>query len=822
MNDLSSDLEIINKILHHRLQRDDIQEILSQLSDRDQSIFAEKVGQVLKRTSLLLEVSRRVNENLELDVMLPKMVMLISEFLNAERATIFLHESEHRELFSRVALGDLNFEIRLPDHQGLVGACHRSGESLMINDPYRDPRFDPSTDRRSGFVTRNVLCVPIKHRGQGIGVVQVLNRIGGPFDTESLMSLEAIAQHTSIGFENARLYDQVMRARAQEQRLFDVTTAISQELQLKPLLIKVMETVTSFLGADRSTLFLYDQHRDELWSQVAQGTSEIRFPSHLGIAGSVFKSGETVNITDAYRDGRFNPEFDLKSGYRTRTILCMPVTNKSGVTIGVIQVINKLEGVFTSQDERSLSAFSAQASIAIENAKLFEQVVEVKRYNEAVLQSMASGVLTLDARGDLITANRVATSLLGGPSVVQALYPASSEFQLGEGVVESDLTSAALTPRDFMSLCRAHLPWLADIVDRVQSEGEQIHSLDHPLTLTALAREATGDPRLEVAERSVNVTAVPLIGASDAEAGTLVLLEDMSQEKRLRATMTRYVPPEVADQLMRDGGEALGGSLQEVTILFSDVRDFTTISEALGPQETVRMLNDYFGVMVDIISDHQGILDKFIGDAIMAVFGAPYPGPDDAKNAVNTAVEMLRALDRLNVARADRCEPEISIGIGLNTGEVLSGNIGSERRMDYTVIGDGVNLAARLESITKRYGAPLLVSEFTAAGVGAQHTLREVDRMRVKGKLEPVRAFEITTHKLERHPSLSDAFADYEEGLSRYQRGDWSGACAFFERAAHHEVPDLLSAHYAERCRHLIETPPPADWDGVWVMKSKS
>lgn len=816
MHDLHVDLEIVNQILHHRLQRKDIRTIFNKLNAQDQDLFAEKVGLILRHTSALLEVSRRVSEDLELDVMLPKMVDLISDFIEAERATIFLHDTERQELFSHIAQGDLNFEIRLAEDQGLAGACFQSGEPLITLNPYEDSRFNPETDRRSGFYTREVICAPIRHREQVIGVIQALNRRNGRFDTADLMTLEAIAQHASVGFENARLYDQVLRARAQEQRLFDVTTVISQELQLKPLLIKVMEAVTSFLSADRSTLFLYDETRGELWSQVAQGSAEIRFPAHLGIAGSVFSNGETINILDAYQDDRFNPAFDRKSGYRTQTILCMPIYAKSGDPIGVIQVINKSDGVFTQQDERSLRAFSAQASIALENAKLFEQVIEVKRYNEAVLESMSSGVLTLDSSGHLITCNRAARELLGGAEIVQALMALKPLKSIDQA------QDSSAKPRSFLSLCHQHLSWLGELVVRVNETREQTNSIDHPLTLTPLARDLTQNPELEIEERSVNVTAVPLISNSDAEQGSLLLLEDMSHEKRLLGTMSRYLPPEVAEQLLREGGESLGGSLQEATVLFSDIRSFTTISEELGPQETVQMLNDYFGVMVDIISGHQGVLDKFIGDAIMAVFGAPYPSPDDPENAVCAAVEMLRALDQLNLSRARDQKPELEIGVGLNTGEVLSGNIGSQKRMDYTVIGDGVNLAARLESATKRFGAQILISEFTASGLKSRHPLREVDLLRVKGKLEPVRVYEVMTHKLERAPDLAQTLTDYEEGLSRYRRADWAGALPFFEKATRAPVPDVLSELYRERCQHFMSSPPPIGWDGVWVMKSKS
>ena len=816
---LEHDLEIVSKILHQRLQSDDITGILSRLSAQDQNSFTEKVGRVLCQTSALLEVSRQLTEDLALDIMLPKLVDLISSFLNAERVTIFLHDERAGELFSVVAQGDLTFNIRIPSHLGLAGASFSGNESLLVNDPYDDPRFDPETDRKSGFVTREVLCVPLRKSDRPIGVIQALNCMEESFTQSELLTLEAIAQHASVGFENARLYDQMSRAREKEQRLLDMTTEFSKELQLKPLLIKIMEVVTSFLDADRSTLFLYDHRTKELWSQVAQGTSEIRFAAHLGIAGSAFTNDEVVNIEDAYTDNRFNSDVDRKTGYLTRTILCMPVKSKGGGMIGVIQVINKHEGTFTSEDERSLRAFAAQASIAIENAQLFEKVMEVKRYNETVLEAMTDAVLTLGVSGQLVTANRAAAKLFGGQAVIDQLCHHSEE----------------VGKRTFEELCKDDLPWLAQLIHRAREDQAPAQSLDHPLELHDL-HASLGIMTAEECIRSVNVTVVPLEQASMHskrkenhvgrrgfvdEHGLLLILEDMSAEKRLRGTMSRYLPSEVADQLLREEEGVLGGNLQKATILFSDIRGFTTISEEIGPQETVRLLNDYFGVMVDLISDHHGILDKFIGDAIMAVFGAPFPSPDDADNALSTAVDMLRALDTLNATRSARGEPSLSIGIGLNTGEVLSGNIGSSKRMDYTVIGDAVNLAARLESATKGFGAELLVSEFTLDDIRHSHPMREVDLMRVKGKFEPVRVYEVLTHKLERNPSLAEQFAHYEEGLSRYRRGEWSSALTAFLKAAKGRIPDPLSLHYIERCQHFMAHPPPSSWDGVWVMQTK-
>ena len=433
-----------------------------------------------------------------------------------------------------------------------------------------------------------------------------------------------------------------------------------------------MDTVTTFLQADRSTLFLHDSATDELWSQVAQGTNEIRFPSHLGIAGSVFQNGETVNIPDAYSDSRFNPAFDKKTGYRTNTILCMPIHTKAGKALGVIQVINKIGGTFTEHDERRLRAFSAQTSIAIENAQLFEEVVRVKNYNESILRSMSNGVITLDAQGCLVKANRAAESRFGSGQ------PEGSWE--GQGLVE---------------LFGSDNAWVEAAVSRINETGEQELAMDMDLALP-LGAPGKGD------SASVNMAAVPLADAKGEQIGSLLLLEDISNEKRLRGTMARYVPKEVADRLLEGEGDALGGTLQEASVLFSDIRSFTTISERLGARETVTMLNEYFSIMVDLIGNNQGILDKFIGDAIMAVFGAPFTGPRDADNAVRTAVQMMQALHPFNEGRVRAGKSAVHIGIGVNTGEVVSGNIGSSKRMDYTVIGDGVNLAARLKAPPSR------------------------------------------------------------------------------------------------------------------------
>ena len=194
----------------------------------------------------------------------------------------------------------------------------------------------------------------------------------------------------AVALQSTQFVERMQRTRAQEMEFLDVVSDVTAEIDLGVLLQKVMGEATRMLNADRSTLFLSDEKTNELFSRGAQGDSigEIRLPNHLGIAGAVFTSGQTINIPYAYADLRFNPAFDKKTGYFTRSILCVPVVNKNGKTIGVTQVLNRKGGPFTEEDESRLKAFTAQVAIALENAKLFDDVQNMKNYNESMLESM--------------------------------------------------------------------------------------------------------------------------------------------------------------------------------------------------------------------------------------------------------------------------------------------------------------------------------------------------------------------------------------------------------------------------------------------------
>ena len=241
---------------------------------------------------------------------------------------------------------------------------------------------------------------------------------------------------------------------------------------------------------------------------------------------------------------------------------------------------------------------------------------------------------------------------------------------------------------------------------------------------------------------NVNVSVVPLLDSKRQPLGVVVVAEDITQEQRLMSTLCRYVTREIAEEVMKQKGQMrLGGTRQPVSILFSDIRSFTTISEQMEPEQIVEFLNDYFAAMVHEIFAEQGTLDKFMGDGIMAVFGAPISRPDDPVRAVRSARGMRRSLRAFNERQRERGGLEIDIGIGISHGESISGNIGSEQRMEYTVIGDSVNLASRLEGLTKNHPYKILINDRIYEQVKDQFACVLLGEEYVKGKAQAVRVY---------------------------------------------------------------------------------
>ncbi|MDA2927025.1 adenylate/guanylate cyclase domain-containing protein [Acidobacteria bacterium AH-259-G07] len=286
------------------------------------------------------------------------------------------------------------------------------------------------------------------------------------------------------------------------------------------------------------------------------------------------------------------------------------------------------------------------------------------------------------------------------------------------------------------------------------------------------------------------------------------------ERAHIRKALKGYVSSQVMSEIMKNPDSLeLGGTQVEATVLFSDIAGFSKISEKTTPRKLFSMLNDYFTRIGDVIMKQEGMINKYIGDAVMAIWNAPKTNENHAALACQAALEMRRIVEEMRPLEAR---------IGINTGPMVAGNLGHIERMEYTVIGDAVNLASRLEGANKPFGTAIMISESTEELVRGQFLLRLVDRIRVIGKQQPVRVYEVLAGIDEPVPDgLHQMVQSFDKIIDAYESRDWESACALIEKHLERFSEDKVARIYLERCREFSAAPPPADWDGVYALKSK-
>lgn len=775
-----------------------------------------------------------------LDEMLQSISLKTGELLGADRTTIYLLDDDEDELVSIVAKGEDGkpLEIRIPIGQGIAGEVAQFKEVVNIPyDFYDDPRSASAKkfDKKNGYRTYTMLVLPLLNDNQElVAVVQLINKLKSQanpdhpleekvnkegFTDKDVNLFNEFATSIQLILESSRSFYKATQRQRAANALIEATNSLSKgSLDLDATLRTVMDAAKKLMNADRSTLWLIDEDKNDLWTRIPMpdgSLREIRVSIGVGFAGRVGETGEILNIGfDLYNhpDAENAKKTDPKTGYRTCSLLCMPVFNSDGKLIGVTQLLNKKRqgeyppydpkiwpqapecwrASFNASDQEFMKAFNIQAGVALQNAKLFDQVKQQEQMQRDILRSLTNGVISTDKSGRIIAANERAKNLLGfndlealeGEKVVDLINLKEGKF--------SNWFDKALSPSDDLSSREQYYP------DRTLLADEEEHSVNLSINSISDARDAS------------NVY------------GALVVMEDISDEKRLKSTMYRYMTQELAEELLKLGDAKLGGDRKEVTVLFSDIRSYTSLTEKLKAEEVVGMLNGYFESMVEAVFKHKGTLDKYIGDAIMAVFGSPLPLEDHAWKAVQTSLEMRERLRIFNEDRIKENKIPIRIGIGINSGSVISGNIGSSKRMEFTAIGDGVNLSSRLEGASKQYGCDIIISENTYQPCSELVIVRELDRIKVKGKNLPVSIYELIGKKGDSISSEKEQIIElYHEGRKLYLARDFVSAVGKFAQVMGIDKDNKAAKLHMERCQHFLTTPPEEDWDGVWTMTSK-
>jgi adenylate cyclase len=431
----------------------------------------------------------------------------------------------------------------------------------------------------------------------------------------------------------------------------------------------------------------------------------------------------------------------------------------------------------------------------------------------STLPGEARADLPAALRGSAWEADRSLTLPLGGEAMVSLVTPLGDAAAMPVLAVLQRSLSAALRP--FLRL-RAVLASLfgAGLAVCLALGTLIARSVSRPVREVAAAarRVEQGDYGLRLAVRGRDEIA-EMAGAFNHMA------QGLAERDRVRSLLGRVVSPAIAHELLRKEIE-LGGEERPVTVLFADVRGFTTMCEGIPPQEIVWRLNRYLTRMTAAVEAEEGVIDKYIGDAVMALFGAPLAHADDAARAVRAALGMHREMAGLNREFRARGMPEMAIGVGVNSGTVVAGNMGSATRLNYTVIGDGVNLASRLEGLTKQYGLPVVVSEATRAAA-PEFLYREIDRVRVRGRSEAVTVHEPLGPADGVPEPVRAAAAEFAAALAAYRARAWDEAERRLRRLAGSAPAERLYRVYRERVAACAAREPAPDWDGSHTLDLK-
>ncbi len=582
----------------------------------------------------------------------------------------------------------------------------------------------------------------------------------------------------------------------------DITTvmkasqAISGEIMLDKLMSSLMKILIESAGAQRGYLILSSQEKLLIEAEGTINSQQVTVLQSIpvetcqelssAIVNYVARTQESVVLDDAAREGQFtNDPYILKT--QPKSILCVPLINQAQIVSIVYLENNLTAGAFTPERVELLKVLSGQAAISIQNSKLYTEVRESENRLTQFLEAIPVGISVLDASGKPHYSNRVAIQLLGKGVIPQVASEQIAEiYQIYQAGTEQEYPSAQLP------LVRALRGESATADDMEIHQGDKIIPI-----------EAWGTPIYDEKD-NISYAIVAFQDITERKKAETERIRFTNELFQLNKAYERFVPNQFLHFLDKSSiiDVELGDQVQlEMSVLFSDIRDFTTLSESMTPEDNFQFINAYLSRMESAIVENNGFIDKYIGDAIMALFSG------NADNTVNASIAMLHQLQVYNQERVNSGDAPIKIGIGINTGNLMLGTVGGQNRMDTTVISDAVNLASRVESLTKNYGVSLLITQETYSRLKnpSQYAIRTLDTVKVKGKSEAVTVYEVFDCD---PPEIKEGklatLQLFAEALEIYSEGKLAKAGRLFSECWRQNQGDRVAKIYWERCQSAL------------------
>jgi adenylate cyclase len=622
----------------------------------------------------------------------------------ASKGAIFLyhHKSDQLSILASQGLKKRN-PFSSPKKLSSQSVKHRYGHIELVP----PPSWITGELKKCILESGGKILAPLFHKDRLLGLLCVGKKfMGEAYTGAEIKILEIVANHLTKALYNYELIQNVDEKGKQLnlkllelETLFDISVAISSVLDVDELGEEILWRSVGILNASKGMMLMPKEN-----SPILEPNSSFNwegFDALISKKLTIFKKIEDSKSGAILTPGDKN---SLQKKLGEDHVIIAPIQAKENI-LGYMVLCNKetRHGVdaFTQTDLDLLSALCNQGAVALDNARLFKDITEAKQFNESILGSIATGVITLDPLGEIDSINRAGMNIL-------------------------KMNKDETVGNHYMYLFEKDME-IIGLIQRVEMDNATHSEIN--MSFLTVSKETV-----------VNVSAAPRIDPSGSVRGLVIAIEDITDVSKVKNTFKRYVSKQVVDELLDDDAKLnLGGEEREVTILFSDIRGFTSMSENMSPESVVSTLNEYFSDMIDIVFKYNGTLDKIIGDELMIVYGAPISAEDDTQRAVTTAVEMQKQIIRLNKKRRKRKEIPISAGIGINRGIVVSGNIGSRDMMDYTVIGDTVNLGARLCSAAGP--GEILVSSTVWKETPKHYSYKKLEPIKVKGKKNKVSVY---------------------------------------------------------------------------------
>ena len=482
------------------------------------------------------------------------------------------------------------------------------------------------------------------------------------------------------------------------ETLLDLTNTINSLDDLNELFFNVLTLSSSILNSAKGVVLLKNDVSNIFDPVSVFNIDELKikkqiFNTRSGFLSELNKSKKSFIIS---QNNKFNHDL-FDSSY----CLVSPILYDKNL-VGAIMLFDKetREGLcdFEKNDMKLLDAISMQTSIAYQNVKLLESLKKSNKLNENIMSSITTGIIEVNLFGEIEFANKEALRLLNK----------DEEEVIGN---------------HYLIIFEKN-DQLLELIQKVESEQERVFENEFELK----------SKRKKI---SVNLSCSPVFDEQKSFSGIVIALDDLSKINKVKSTFKKYVSKNIVDKLLENEDSLnLGGTESDITILFSDIRGFTSMSEKLSPTEIVKLLNKYFKSMIDVVFKYNGTLDKIVGDELMVLYGVPLKSEDDTDNAVKTAIKMFQSLDKFNEVIIKEGYKPFKIGIGINKGKAVSGNIGSEQQMNYTVIGDTINLGARLCSHAK--SGEILISSGVKDVISDDYAFKKIPSIEVKGKSKPI------------------------------------------------------------------------------------